>query len=178
MLENRNFLLPDATFVIEMVAFVAVLFVMTRYVVPRIRERMTERQRAIDRALEAAREADRRRRHAEAAADAIQAEARREAGRITDQARAMRDHLIAEGRRTGAEEYRWLAGRANRDLHRRAGLAREQLRRQARTAAIAAVRDYLGSQADPARVTALVDYHLDALDDVAPAAAGHTSVPA
>src|SRR3954464_4052452 len=116
MLENRNFLVPDATFVIEMVAFVAVLFVMTRYVVPHIRERMHERQRSIDHALAGAREAERRRRAAEAAATVIHAEARREARRITEQARSMRDHLIAEGRHTGMEEYRWLAGRADRDL--------------------------------------------------------------
>jgi len=151
---------------------------MTRYVVPRIRERMNERQSTIERALAGAREADQRRHDAEVAAAAIQAEARREAGRITDQARAIHDQLIAEGRRTGSEEYRWLAGRANRELQRRARLAREQLRRQARTAAVAAVRDYVGSQADLARVSALVDEHLDALDHVEPAKTGRDTVAA
>lgn len=169
MLDNRNFLLPDATFVIEMVAFAVVLVVMTRYVVPRIRERMRERQRVIDEALVGARDADRRRRDADAAADAIRAEARREAQLIIEQARSMRDHLIAEGRTTGVEEYRWLAGRADRELQRRTALARDQLRRQARTAAIAAARVYLGSDTDLARVTALVDEELDALEPGEPA---------
>jgi F0F1-type ATP synthase membrane subunit b/b' len=138
MLDNRNFLLPDATFVIEMVAFAV-----------------------------GARDADRRRRDADG--DAIRAEARREAQLIIEQARSMRDHLIAEGRTTGVEEYRWLAGRADRELQRRTALARDQLRRQARTAAIAAVRVYLGSDTDLARVTALVDEELDALEPGEPA---------
>ena len=122
MLENRNFLVPDATFAIEMVAFVVVLVVMTRYVVPHIRARMQERQRFIDQALAGAREAASRRRDAEAAAAAIRAHARQEARHITEQARSMRDHLIAEGRHAGLEEYRWLAGRADRDLQRRTEL--------------------------------------------------------
>jgi F-type H+-transporting ATPase subunit b len=176
MLENRNFLVPDATFVIEMVAFVVVLVVMTRYVVPRIRDRMHERQRGIDQALAGALDADRRRREAESAAAAIRAEARRDAGRITDEARSMRDHLIAEGRRTGLEEYRWLAGRADRELQRRAELAREHLRRQARTAAIAAVRAYVGPEADPARVDALVAEHFEPLVPTQPATAGRDPI--
>lgn len=178
MLENRNFLVPDATFVIEMVAFVVVLTVMTRYVVPHIRARMHERQRSIGKALDSAREADRRRGEAEAAAAAIQAEARHEARRITEQARSMRDHLIAEGRQAGVEEYRWLAGRAERDLQRRTELARQQMHRQARTAAIAAVQMYLGMDADPVRISSLVDEQLQALDPMTPVAAGRDVVAA
>jgi F-type H+-transporting ATPase subunit b len=176
MLENRNFLVPDATFAIEMIAFLTVLVVMTRYVIPTIRDRMNERQRSIDQALAGAREADRRRRDAEAAADSIRAEARREARQIIEQGHSMHDHLIAEGRHTGLEEYRWLAGRADRDLQRRTELARQQLRRQARAAAIAAVR-VVGSEADAERVAALVDEHLDALDPAPPAAVTETELP-
>jgi len=163
MLERRNFLIPDATFVIEMVAFVVVLVVMTRYVVPHIRERMHERQRRIDEALAGVRDADRRRHEAESAAAAVRADARREAGRILAAARSMRDDLVAEGRRTGLEEYRWLAGRADRDLQRRTALAREQLTRHARTAAIVATRNYVGPDADADRISGLVDEHLEAL---------------
>jgi len=178
MLEERNFLVPDATFVIEMLAFVVVLVVMTRYVVPRIRERMHERQRMIDVALAGVREADLRRHEAESAATAIRAEARREAGRITEEARSMREHLIAEGRRTGLEEYRWLAGRADRELQRQTELAREQLRQQARAAAIAATRVCVGSDADAVMVAALVDEQLDSLVPPQPAAARRDHIAA
>jgi len=164
MLETRNFLVPDATFVIEMVAFIAVLVVMTRYVVPRIRLAMHQRQHSITAALAAADAAERRLDTARAEAAEIKAEARREARATSDQARAMRDHLIAEGRAVGAEEYRWLAGRAAREMERRSDLSSQHLRQRARTVAIAAAKAYLGDDVDVASLAHLVDEQLDALD--------------
>ena len=157
MLETRNFLVPDATFAIEMLAFVVVLVVMTRFVVPRIRAGMQARQDEITRALTAAREAEARQASAQAQAEEIRATARRDASWITEQARAIRDHLIAEGRRTGIEEYHWLSGRAERELQRRTEAATAQLQRRARAAAAAAARDYLGGDVDTARIERLVD---------------------
>jgi F-type H+-transporting ATPase subunit b len=164
MLETRNFLLPDATFIIEMIAFVVVLIVMTRYVVPSIRRAMHERQDAITAALVAAQDADGRRREAHADAEAIRAEARREGRQITDQARAMRDHLITDGRNRGVEEYRWLSGRAERELQRRTELAEQHLRGRARAAAVAAAHTYLDGTVDMAQIARLVDDRLDASD--------------
>lgn len=164
MLETRNFLVPDATIVIETVAFVVVLVVMTRYVIPRIRDRMRVRQQAIDRSLASARAADRRRHETEAAAALITSQARREARQILEQAQAMREHLIAEGRRTGLTEYQWLAGRADRDLRRQTDMAR----RQARMAAAMAVRSHLGSDVDPATIGVLVDEALHTLGSPQP----------
>lgn len=161
MLEDRNFLMPDATFAIEMVAFLTVLVVMTRYVVPRIRERMETRERGIARALAAARQADRQRRTAEAAAARTIAEARREARQIVDQARLTADHLLDEVRRLGNEEYRWLAGRAERELERRSVLAQQQARQRARAAAVAAIRESVGGDVDPARVGQMTDSYFD-----------------
>jgi F-type H+-transporting ATPase subunit b len=119
MMESRNFLVPDATFAIEMVAFL----VMTRFVVPRIRAGMQARQDAINQALAAARDAEVRRATAEAQSEAIRATARREARTIIEQARRMRDQMIADGRRAGIEEYRWESARTERELQRRLATA-------------------------------------------------------
>jgi F0F1-type ATP synthase membrane subunit b/b' len=162
MLDSRNFLVPDGTFIIEAVAFLAVLVVMTRWVLPRIRGAMEARQRAISQSLAAAREADERRRAAEAEAAEIRTVARREARRIKEQAWGWRDHLIAEAKRAGDEEYRWLAGRAGREQQRRTELMQRRFRMQARAAAIDAAQTYLGCEADRGRISALVDQHLDA----------------
>lgn len=164
MLETRNFLLPDATFAIEMVALLVVLVVMTRYVVPRIRAGMQARGDEINRSLAAAREAEARRAVAQAQAEEIRVTARREARWITEQARATRDHLIAEGRRAGVNEYRWLSGRAERELRRRTDTATKQAQRQARVAASAAACAYLGEDIDLARVERLVDAHFEFAD--------------
>jgi F-type H+-transporting ATPase subunit b len=157
MLETRNFLVPDATFVIEMVAFIVVLVVMTRYVVPRIRRAMAERQNSIAAALAAADAAAHKTESARAEAARILAEARRDASAITDQARAMREHLVTEGRAVGVEEYRWLAGRADRELLRRSEVSSRYLRQQARAAAVAAVTAHLGDDVDITSLTRLVD---------------------
>jgi F-type H+-transporting ATPase subunit b len=161
MLETRNFLLPDATFIIEMITFVVVLAVMTRYVLPRIRHTMRERQDTISAALAAAERANQQRRQAHADALSIRAQARREARQITDQARSMRDHLITEGRTGGIEEYRWLAGRAERELQRRTELVERRLRQQARAAAVAVTHTCLDGNLDPAQIARLVDDQLD-----------------
>ncbi len=164
MMTTRNFLVPDATFFIEMAAFIAVLAVMSRYVVPRIRNAMAERQNSIVAALAAAEAAEARTEDAEAEAARIRADARRDARAITDQARAVRDHLIAEGRTAGVEEYRWLAGRAGRELQRRSDLSSRRFRQQARTAAITAAQAYLGTDVDVASLSRLVDERLDGGD--------------
>ncbi len=52
------------------------------------------------------------------------------------------------------------------------------MHRQARTAAIAAVQMYLGMDADPVRISSLVDAQLQALDPMTPVAAGRDVVAA
>lgn len=162
MLETRNFLIPDATFAIEMLALLVVLVVMTRYVLPRIRASMQARQQTISTALAAAREARAQEAAAQAEAENVRAAARREASEIAVEARALRDHLIAEGRRAGIEEYRWLSGRADRELQRRTQAADTRLQQQARAAAISAARAYVGDDVDRAQIEHLVDHHFAA----------------
>lgn len=141
MLETRNFLLPDATLIIEIVAFVVVLVIMSRYVLPHIRRAVTQRQTETAAALTSARDAEQRQAHAEQDAFTVRADARRQARQITDQAREMRDHLIAEGRRQGQEEYRWLSGRALREFNRRSELTRRQAHREAIIATLDVIGD-------------------------------------
>jgi F0F1-type ATP synthase membrane subunit b/b' len=161
MLETRNFLVPDATFAIEAVAFLVVLAVMTRWVLPRIRAAMHERQLAVADALAAARDAEQRRRLAEAEAAEIRTAARRAARRTKEQAWAWRDSLIADAKRAGIEEYRWLAGRADREQQRHRILAEGRFRQQASAAATAATTAYLGSDVDRDRIAQLVNEYFD-----------------
>jgi len=162
MLETRNFLMPDATFAIEMIAFLVVLVVMTRWVLPRIRASMQDRQLAISEALAAARDAEARRDAAYDDAAAVLTAARREARQIREQAWTTHDDVIAEAKRAGTEEYRWLAGRADRERQRLTELAQRRLRQEARTAAVAAARTYLGREVDESKIEMLVEEHFTA----------------
>jgi len=89
----------------------------------------------------------------------------------------MRDHLVTEGRAAGVEEYRWLAGRAGRELERRNELSSRHLRQQARCAAVAAAQTYLGADVDVdvTSLSRLVDEHLDQRDTAAASRAGKVS---
>jgi F-type H+-transporting ATPase subunit b len=162
MLENRNFLIPDATLIVEMIAFGIVLIVIAKFVLPRIRQAMQQRQDLITTALIAAAEADLRRKRADAQAQAVLASARHQASEITNEARSMRDHLIAEGRREGNGEYRWLAGRAEREAHRRAHHARLRGQQEGAAVAVDVLRDDIGVPFDRALVAALIGQRLRA----------------
>jgi F-type H+-transporting ATPase subunit b len=164
MPESRNFLMPDATFAIEMFAFLVVLVVMTRWILPSIRAAMQARQLAITEGMQAARDAEASRQAAQAEAAEVLAAARRTARQIKEQAWSMREHLVTEGKRAGTEEYRWLAGRAERERERHAELVQRRWRQHARTAATVAARTYLGHEIDVERIHALVDEQFDAGD--------------
>jgi len=162
MLENRNFLIPDATLIVEMIAFAVVLILMPKFVLPHIRRAMQQRQALITAAFTAAAEADLRRKRADTEAQALLASARHQASEITDQARSMRDHLIAEGRREGNGEYRWLAGRAEREADRRADHARLRGQQEGAAVAVEVLRDDIGVPFDRALVAALIGQRLRA----------------
>ncbi len=76
-----NFLVPNATLIVEVVAFLVVLGVVARYVIPPLNRALSERQEQIRAAL--------------AAADAAQAEA--------DATRAQRQQILEEARQQARE---------------------------------------------------------------------------
>ena len=59
-LAASNFLVPNATFVVELIAFLLVLGALRRWVMPPLQKSMNERQRTIDEALTNAEQAKRR----------------------------------------------------------------------------------------------------------------------
>ena len=65
MVLASNFLVPNATFVVELVAFIGVLFALRRGVLPVINKSMEDRQATIRQALVDAEEAKRRAAEAE-----------------------------------------------------------------------------------------------------------------
>jgi len=116
-----NFLVPNATLVIEVIAFNLVLFVVAKFVLPRLRTAVEARQAQVAATVALKVETERLRQNAEEESRQVLAAAHRDARLITDQARAIRDELIAQGRREGLEEYQWLAGRAAREAARADG---------------------------------------------------------
>jgi F-type H+-transporting ATPase subunit b len=96
--EAPNFLVPNATFIVELVVFALVVFVLAKWVIPPINKAMTGRQEAIKAQFA---EAAKARAEAQASQEAHQAElaaARAEASRIREEAREQGAQIIAQQR--------------------------------------------------------------------------------
>jgi F-type H+-transporting ATPase subunit b len=93
-----NFLVPNATFVVELIAFAIILFVLGKYVLPVINKALADRQATIRREFA---EAEKAKADAQAAEEQYRSqlvEARHEAARIREEARQEGAAIIAEMR--------------------------------------------------------------------------------
>jgi F-type H+-transporting ATPase subunit b len=86
--EKENFLLPNATIIVETIIFLIVLFVMWRFVVPPVRKAMADRRDMVQRQADESRKADEKFAGAEQRYREALSEARNEAAKIRDTARA------------------------------------------------------------------------------------------
>ena len=115
-LAAENFLLPNATIIVELVAFLVILFVLWKWVVPPLSESLQQRQDMVRRQVEDSEEASRKLKAAEDRYAQSLAEARNEAAKIRDNARA-------DGERVREE----LRGQANTEVERIRARGEEQL---------------------------------------------------
>jgi F-type H+-transporting ATPase subunit b len=86
--EKNNFLLPNATFFVETIIFLVVMFIFFRYIVPPIRQAMRERNAMVQRQADENRKASEKFTAAEERHREALSEARNEAAKIRDAARA------------------------------------------------------------------------------------------
>jgi F-type H+-transporting ATPase subunit b len=95
---ESNFLVPNATFFAELIAFAIMLYILAKYVLPPINRAMTRRQEAIRQQFAEADEAKKAAQAAEEEFKAQIADARHEAAKIREEAREQGAAIIAEAR--------------------------------------------------------------------------------
>lgn len=120
--EAPNFLVPNATFLVEILVFGLLVFVLGKWVIPPINKAMTDRQEAIKAQFA---EAARARAEAQASQDAHKAElaeARAEASRIREEAREQGAQIIAQQREQAQVE----ADRVTANAHAQIEVERAQ----------------------------------------------------
>jgi len=156
-LASSNFLVPNATFVVELVAFLIVLGVLAKWVLPVINKSMDERQATIRQALVDAEEAKRRSIEAEAEYKRVMGEAQAQARAVVDEARRLGEQARAESRQRADEEYERILGRAREDIEAQTRRAAEDLRHGAADLAIMVVEKVLGEGLDAQAHRALID---------------------
>lgn len=167
---SGNFLLPNATIVVELLLFLIVFAVFARWIVPPLSRAMRERDEMVRKQAEDREESARRLKQAEERYESALAEARAEASRIRDEARAEANKVREEMR-----------AETDREVERIRRRGEEQLAAQ-RAETVRALRSEIGglsgelarriagsSLADDAAQRSTVDRFLAELDEREPA---------
>jgi F-type H+-transporting ATPase subunit b len=102
--ETNNFLVPNGTFWVELIAFAIMFFILAKYIVPPINRAMTNRQDAIRKQFTDLDQAKADAKSAEEEFRAQIADARHEAARIREEAREQGAAIIAEMREQAQAE--------------------------------------------------------------------------
>ena len=117
MFAQSIFLLPNGTFFVELLVVVAILFIVTKYILPPLNKAMEKRQATIRASLEAAETA---RAEAAAAGDeraVVLAQARDQAREIVAAAQALADQVKAEAGGRGQAEYERIVASADGEIN-------------------------------------------------------------
>src|SRR5690348_2105715 len=101
---ESNFLVPNGTFFVELFAFLLILFILGKYVIPPINNAMTARQDAIRQQFSDLDQAKADAKSAEEEFRAQIADARHEAAKIREEAREQGAAIIAELREQAQTE--------------------------------------------------------------------------
>jgi F-type H+-transporting ATPase subunit b len=134
--DSNNFLIPDGTFIAELVAFVIILFIISKYVVPPAQKALRERQAMIDQQVKDADDAREKLAQAEAAYKNALTEARVEAAQIRENARAEAQRTVDELRQQAQEESARIVARGEEQLARQRTAIVRDLRAEIGTLAV------------------------------------------
>ncbi len=102
--ETQNFLVPNATFFVELAAFLLLFYLLARYVIPPINRAMTARQEAIRKEFAELDEAKGDAHKAEDEFKAQIADARKQAAKIREEANEQGAQILAEARERAHSE--------------------------------------------------------------------------
>ncbi|KQW48359.1 ATP synthase subunit B [Nocardioides sp. Root1257] len=160
-----NFLVPNGTFFVELLAFALLLFLLAKYVIPPINRAMTARQDAI---REQFAELDEAKSEASAAEEEFKAQitdARHEAARIREEAREQGAAIIAEMREQAQAEAARIVEHAHTQIEADRKSAAASLRGEVGTLATTLAGRIVGeSLDDEARQSRVVDRFLSELE--------------
>lgn len=144
LLAASNFLVPNATFVVELAIFLLVLGALAKWVLPPVNRAMEARQQTIARSIDEAEEENRRAQELVEQYRMLLEEGRSEARALRDEAVKIGERLREELRKQGEEEYRRLVERASSDVEASARRAAEELRAEVAGLVMAVVERVLG----------------------------------
>jgi F-type H+-transporting ATPase subunit b len=162
---DGNFLVPNATFFAELFAFVLILLILRRYVVPPIQKAMRERQEMIHQQVEDSEKAKERLAEAQAEYQRALNEARVEAAQIREGARAEAQQVVEELRTQAQEEQARIVARGEEQLQQQRTQVVRELRGEIGSLAVELSEKIVGQRlSDDRQVRATVDSFLADLE--------------
>jgi F-type H+-transporting ATPase subunit b len=160
-LAEANIITINATLLIEVVAFLLMLWLLGKYVYPRIDAMATARQKAISEALESA---EKQRQEAQQQLEQAQAkleDARKQAQEVIAGAKRSAEQVREELKAKGEEEAKRMLESARRDIEAARQQAVESLRGEVADMVIEATRKVVGEALDPAAHRKLIDQAIE-----------------
>jgi F-type H+-transporting ATPase subunit b len=162
---TQNFLVPNATFFVELAAFLLLFWLLARYVIPPINRAMTNRQEAIRTQFAELDQAKADARAAEEKFKAQTADARKQAGKIREEAKEQGDQIVAEAREQAQVEAKRIVDHGHAQLEAERKQALHSLRAEVGTLATELASRIVGeSLEDDDRANRVVDRFLADLE--------------
>jgi F-type H+-transporting ATPase subunit b len=163
MMASSNFLVPNATLIVEVVAFLIVLGVIGKYVLPVLNKTLGDRQELIRSSLEAAETARTEAAEASAQRQETLDEARRQAREIVAQANKVAERVTSQAEERGRLEYDRLVARADAEIAGARQRAVDDVSSKVGALVISVARQVVGREIDESSHRALIDEAVDAL---------------
>ena len=149
---NFNF-----TLVGQLLAFILFVWFCMKYVWPPMLKILEEREKEIADGLNAASEGRRELEEANARKEEILGEAKKEAADLVGQANQRANQLVEDAKTSAQEEAEKIKVSAQNDIEQSAKRAREELRSEVATLAIAGAEKILNSEIDEKKNSELID---------------------
>ena len=174
--ETPNFLVPNATFIVELIAFGLIVYLLGSKVIPPINKAMEARQEAIRAEFAELDEAKAEAKGAEEEYKTQLADARKEAARIREEAREQGNQIIAEARDAAVVEANRVKETAQAQIAAERQSALTSLRTEVGSLATTLAGRIVGeAMEDDERSTRVVDRFLADLEALESAKSGATS---
>lgn len=165
---SDNFLVPDGTFIAELIAFLIIVFIIGKFVLPPLNRAMATRQAEIKSSLEAAEEARNEADESRAQRQVILDESRAQARDILTQANKTAERVVAESQTRGQLEYERLVGSAEQEILVARQRAVDEVSTQFAALVLSVARQVIGREVDAEQHRALIDEAIAALRSSAP----------
>jgi F-type H+-transporting ATPase subunit b len=174
---NSNFLVPDGTFIAELIAFLVILAIIARWVLPPLNKAMKDRQDQIQASLEAAEEARTEAEETRSQRQGIIDEARQQAREIVSHANRTAEQTRLDGQARGQQEYDRMVASAASEVTLARQRALDEITSRVGALVFSVARQVIEREIDEQQHAALIDeavaaLHAEAGDGGAPGGAG------